>query len=60
MDGELVSARGSLEWRPGGGAFGAGLGYQYVDIDVEDTGGNRAEKYDVEFYGPILFLQVGF
>ncbi len=60
IDGELISLRGSLEWRPGGGAFGAGLGYQFVDVDVEDSGGSRTKEYDIQFYGPILFLQVGF
>lgn len=60
VDGELVSLRGSLEWRPGGGLFGAGLGYQYVDINVEDEGGRRTNEYDIQFYGPILFFQLGF
>ncbi len=60
IKGELISARGALEWRPGGGHFGGGLGYQYVNIDVKDTGGSSTKDYDVKFYGPILFLQVGF
>lgn len=60
IEGELISLRGSLEWRPGGGAFGAGLGYQYVDAYVKDSGGSKTKEYDIQFYGPILFLQLGF
>ena len=60
IEGELISLRGSLEWRPGGGAFGAGLGYQYVDVYVKDSGGDRTKEYDIDFYGPVLFVQLGF
>ncbi|MGD8415711.1 MAG: hypothetical protein PVH91_01495 [Pseudomonadales bacterium] len=59
IDGELTSLRGSLEWRPGGGHLGAGLGYQYVKVDVKDTGGISTKSYDIKFYGPIFFLRVG-
>jgi hypothetical protein len=58
-DGSLFSARGALEWRPWKN-FGLGAAYQYVDLDVEIDEGSRIEDYDFRFYGPILFVSVGF
>ncbi len=58
-DGELFSARGQVEWRPRNN-FGLGLAYQYVDIDVTVDEERSTELYDFRFYGPILFLSVGF
>ena len=60
IEGELVTARASLEWRPGAGAFGLGVGYQYVDIEVTDDGGSRVNRFNTEFYGPVLFVSAGF
>ncbi len=60
VEGDLISARAALKWRPGGGRFGGGLGYQYVSIDVTDAGGSKTETYDIQMYGPILFLEIGF
>ena len=58
-DGELFSVRGALEWRPWKNV-GLGAAYQLVDIDLEVDGTNKQELYDFQFYGPILFVSVGF
>ena len=58
-DGELLSARGQVEWRPRKN-FGLGFAYQYVDIDITVEEELATELYDFRFYGPILFLSVGF
>ncbi len=58
-DGHLFSARASAEWRPWRNV-GFGAAYQYLDADVEIDQSDRTEFYAVEFYGPILFVSVGF
>jgi len=58
-DGRLFSARGAVEWRPWE-HVGLGLAYQYVDMDLEIDEEDKAQLYDFEFYGPVLFLSVGF
>lgn len=60
IDGELITVRAHLEWRPGAGNFGLGAGYQYVDINVSEKTSDRTKKFDMEFYGPVLFVSLGF
>jgi len=60
VDGELVTVRGHVEWRPGGGNFGLGAGYQYVSMNVTEKTTNFSKKFDMEFYGPLLFVSLGF
>ena len=58
-DGDLFSARGQLEWRVLKN-LGLGVAYQYVDLDVTVNEERSSELYDFRFYGPILFVSVGF
>ena len=58
-DGELFSIRGALEWRPWRN-FGFGAAYQFVDLNLEVDGSSSQEFYDLEFYGPVLFVSAGF
>ena len=58
-DGNLFSARAGVEWRPWE-HVGLGAAYQYVEVDLKVDRSNSREFYDFEFYGPILFLSVGF
>jgi hypothetical protein len=60
IDGELVTASLFGEWRPGGGNFGVGLGYQLIDIDVTEETSRRRSKVDLTGDGPILYVSVGF
>lgn len=59
VDGELITARGSLEWRPHK-RFGLGIGYQFVSFDVKEKKETKEERYDADFYGPIFFISAGF
>ena len=58
-EGRLFAARGAVEWRAWKNV-GFGLAYQHVDIEVDVDGTRSDERYDLEFYGPILFVSVGF
>ncbi len=60
IDGELWTGWATAEWRPGGGNFGVGLGYQYMNINVEQEKSRVVEEYDFTGDGPILFVSVGF
>lgn len=60
IGGDLVTARAALEWRPGASSFGLGVGYQYVSLKYDDKKGSTKRKVDAEFYGPVLFVGVGF
>jgi hypothetical protein len=59
IDGELVTARGSLEWRPHS-RFGLGVGYQFVSFDVKEKKETKQERYEADFYGPIFFVSASF
>jgi hypothetical protein len=59
VDGELVTARGSLEWRPHE-RFGLGVGYQFVSFEVNEKKDTKQESYEADFYGPIFFVSAGF
>lgn len=59
IKGELVTARGALEWRAFEN-FGFGLGYQYVTINVKEDESDRTNRIDADFYGPVLFVSAGF
>ncbi len=59
VDGELVTGSVFGEWRPGGGKFGVGLGYQIVDVDVKDDSSTRSKKLDLTGDGPILYVSLG-
>jgi len=58
-DGELLSIRGTLEWRPWNN-FGFGAAYQYVDMNLGVQRSDRKDEYDMKFWGPILYVSVGF
>lgn len=57
-EGEVLSARAALEWRPWR-HLGFGLAYQYVDLNLGVEGNRHTDLYDLEFYGPVLFFAFG-
>lgn len=59
IDGELLSAQATFEWRPAQ-HFGMGVGYQYVSVEITEDDGDRENEIDLDLYGPVLFLTVGF
>ena len=58
-DGSLLSVLGSVEWRAWENV-GLGAAYQYVDVDVDVEGRTSAERYDLQFHGPVVYVSVGF
>jgi len=58
-DGELIFASAFLEYWPFRHA-GFGLGYRYVEADIEYDPGNKVEEYDVQLPGPMVYVVFGF
>lgn len=58
-EGNLTTLRVSAEWRAWE-RTGIGVGYQFIDIDVDRKGSRGRDTFDLEFKGPILFMSVGF
>jgi len=58
-DGDLVFANAALEYWPFQHA-GIGVGYRYVEIEIDYDPGNKKEEYDVKLPGPMVYATVGF
>ena len=58
-DGSVLNAQASVSYRFTRN-FGVGVGYRYVDynLDVEKT--NYVASFDYQFWGPSIFLEAGF
>lgn len=57
--GDLIRAGFNLDYRPFQ-HVGLGLGYNYSDINAKEENRFTLLKYDIEFSGPLLYLQLGF
>jgi len=57
--GDLISLSGQVEFAFTE-HFGAGVGYQFVDVDVEVDGSRFTEQYNLEFSGPLVYLMASF
>ena len=60
IEGELWTAEGFAEWRPGGGSFGVGVGYRWQDIEVEEELASRSTELNMSGDGVFLFVGLGF
>jgi hypothetical protein len=58
-DGSLLNFQASLAWRFAGN-FGAGIAYRYVDYSIDVTKPNYVGRFDYQFSGPSIFVEVGF
>ena len=58
-DGEILTAvvQGQYRFRE---HIGIGAGFRYIDTDLTIDGSNYKDKYDVNYYGPFLFMSIGF
>jgi len=36
-----------------------GLGYSWIEVEVEDEGGSTTEEYDIDLKGPYAFIKLG-
>ncbi len=59
VSGDLVSLHGQLAWWFNE-RVGAGLGYSFLDLDVEDRGNRFRDIYDLQMQGPRLILKLAF
>lgn len=57
--GNLVAANASLEYRVTE-HVGLGIGYNYVDMNLEIDKSRRTDEYDLRYQGPVLYVSAGF
>ena len=57
--GNLVAVNANLEYRFTDN-FGVGVGYNFIDMDLEIEQSRRTDTYDLEYKGPVLYLSAGF
>ncbi len=58
-DGSILNAQASVSYRFTRN-FGIGVGYRYVDYDLDVTKPNYVASFDYKFWGPSIFLEAGF
>ena len=57
--GNLVAVNANLEYRFTDN-FGVGVGYNFIDMDLEIEQSRRTDTYDLDYKGPVLYLSAGF
>jgi hypothetical protein len=57
--GNLVAANAALEYRVTE-HVGLGLGYNYVDMNLDIEQSRRTDSYDLRYNGPVLYVSAGF
>lgn len=57
--GDLVTVAANLEYRFTD-HVGAGVGYNYVDMNLSVDKSSRKDKYNLSYKGPMLYLSAGF
>jgi len=58
-DGRLTAGTVALEWRPNK-TFGAGVGYTFIDVNLEVDSSNSLDVYNFELDGPVVYVTAGF
>ena len=58
-DGSLLNAQASISYRVMDNV-GIGVGYRYVDYDLDVTKPNVIGTFDYQFWGPSFFIEAGF
>jgi len=58
-DGSLLNAQASISYRVMDNV-GIGVGYRYVDYDLDVDKTNVVGSFDYQFWGPSFFIEVGF
>lgn len=59
IDGSLVEIDADISWQPWQN-FGMGVGLRYFNADVESKGSELNGKFDLEYYGPVVYLSASF
>jgi hypothetical protein len=58
-DGSILNAQAAVSYRFTDN-FGVGVGYRYVDYDLDVERTNYTGHFDYKFWGPSVFLEAGF
>lgn len=58
-DGSILNAQAAVSYRFSRN-FGIGVGYRYVDYDLDVEKDNYVAQFDYKFWGPSIFLEAGF
>jgi hypothetical protein len=58
-DGAILNAQAAVSYRFTDN-FGIGVGYRYVDYDLDVEKPNYVASFDYKFWGPSIFLEAGF
>jgi hypothetical protein len=58
-DGSILNAQASISYRFTD-TFGIGVGYRYVDYDLDVEKDNYVASFDYQFNGPSIFIEAGF
>jgi hypothetical protein len=58
-DGSVLNAQASVAYRFSD-TFGVGVGYRYVDYNLDVTKPSYVASFDYKFWGPSVFLELGF
>jgi hypothetical protein len=59
IDGSLVELDADLDWKPWRN-IGFGLGFRYFNVNVEAKGSNLNGEFDLEYYGPAVYVAGSF
>lgn len=59
IDGSLLELDADIDWRPWRN-IGIGLGLRYFNLNVESKGTNLNGEFDLEYYGPAVFVSGSF
>ena len=59
IDGSLLEVDADISWQPWQN-FGMGVGYRYFNADVESKGSELNGQFDLEYYGPIVYVSASF
>jgi hypothetical protein len=58
-DGSVLNAQAAVSYRFTDN-FGIGVGYRYVDYDLDVEKPNYVASFDYKFWGPSIFIEAGF
>ncbi len=59
IDGSLVEIDADIAWQPYR-HFGFGVGLRYFNANVESTGSELSGKFDLEYFGPTVYVSATF
>ena len=59
IEGSLIEVDADIDWRPWQN-FGIGLGLRYFNANIESNGSGLNGEFDLEYYGPAVYVSASF